>query len=98
MSGDGMMRQNLHELLALSKAGMITYFFASKWNNCSFFKKSAMLLNWWPVIESHLATAAKGDCWEIPLSWSGEFRNVTPPSEIIIARSKPGKPKLVSSN
>lgn len=90
LSGDTKIRSRIHELSALSNAGMITYFFGSRWNNLEFFMKSAMLLRWWPEISVHMQQSEKGKCWEIPMLWeSGNFVDKTPPSNLKIFPRKP---------
>lgn len=85
ISGDVMMRSNVHERLALSETGLITYFWNKNWNRKSFFFKSAMLFNWWPRIDKHMQASQRGKCWEIPMQWVDKaFDDVTPRPDLDI--------------
>lgn len=98
ISGDVAMRANIHERIALSESGMITYFFEPRWGRQNFYIKSAMLLKWWPLIDKHMQLSERGMCWEIPFQWTAaDFRDVTPRPDLGIVSQRPIKPKLVSS-
>jgi hypothetical protein len=70
ISGDVRMRSSLHERAALAEAGVITYCFTERWSQFDNFVKSALLLKWWPAVATHMQTARRGSCWEIPMSWN----------------------------
>ena len=69
VSGDNRMRKNVHERQALIDEGMIVFLFNPKWNEESFFVKSARLLNWWPKITQVADKANTGTIWKIPNQW-----------------------------
>ena len=101
IGGDLKMKENTLERLALAQAGMISFYFAGRWCQAKLFVKSAMLLNWWPCIESQMKEASSGECWEIPYQWSWtELRDVSPRPDLGIQplRPKGSKPKLAISN
>lgn len=83
ISGDGRMRGKPHERKAYRDAGLIVFFFGSRWCNMTLFPRSALLLNWWPAIERQLEVSSPRQCWEIPASWSHKpMRDVTGPDNI----------------
>lgn len=87
ISGDARMRANLHEQTALMQSGMITFFFESKWNECNFYVKSAMLFNWWPRIVEVAGKSNPGDLWEIPHQWNWkDMKNVRPKTDAATKR------------
>lgn len=69
ISGDVRMRSDPHERLALRQSGVVAIFFEASWAEWNFFRKSALLLNWWPVIAEKLVTAKPGTFWVIPSKW-----------------------------
>jgi len=80
VSGDAKMRGKLHERKALTDAGFIVFFLARAWNEMGGHAKCAMLILWWPFILAKLATARKGQFFEIPCSFTpGEMKEVSPP-------------------
>ena len=44
-------------------------FFDGSWNNWDFFKKSSLLLHWWPTVVKQLKTAKPSSFWHIPAVW-----------------------------
>ncbi|MES1940238.1 hypothetical protein T5B8_08343 [Salinisphaera sp. T5B8] len=82
ISGDVAMHARPHERKAYRDAGLIVFFFASKWGNMKLFPRSAMLLRWWPRIEEQIAKSSPKQCWQIPVTWNGEeMREVTGPDD-----------------
>jgi hypothetical protein len=79
VSGNTRMKQVPHERLALTNAGMIVIFFESRWSNWNFFRKSALLLHWWPVVAKKLRTAKPKEFWCIPCAWDerGKLRELS---------------------
>ena len=72
ISGNTKMKTVPHERLALVQENMIVIFFEPKWNNLTFFKKSALLLHWWPAVVRTIENATPGSFWHIPLSFGNE--------------------------
>ena len=69
ISGDTNMRRQPHERLALVQQGMVTIFFEPKWSKWVFFRKCALLLNWWPAIAKTAKAAKPGSFWRVPANW-----------------------------
>jgi len=69
ISGNTRMKKVPHERLALIESGFVVVFFESQWNQWKFFRKCALLLNWWPVIARQIRTAKPGSFWHIPSTW-----------------------------
>lgn len=69
ISGNTRMKVVPHERLALVEEGMVVIFFDGYWNNWDFFKKSSLLLHWWPAIVKQLKTAKPSSFWHIPAIW-----------------------------
>jgi hypothetical protein len=89
VSGDARMRGKLHEQQALSDAGFVVFFPARRWNNFKVYSKTALLIQWWPLILACARTSEPGKFFEIPMAWTGEvLKEVTPPK-----RKKPGRKK-----
>jgi PIN like domain len=78
ISGDTNMMKEDHERLAPIEAGMLVIFFGSQWSGWKFHRKSALLLNWWPMIVSTSAKAKPGSFWRVPTSWreGGKLRSI----------------------
>ena len=79
ISGNTKMKQQPHERLALVQEGMVTIFFESQWSEWPFFRKCALLLNWWPAIMRTAKTAKPGTFWHVPADWKldGTLRPVS---------------------
>ncbi|WP_341705079.1 hypothetical protein [Ferrovibrio sp.] len=78
ISGDLSILDNAHERLALSEAGLTSFFFASRWGQANGFTKCAMLLQWWPKLCEYM-TDNTAQCWQIPFQWNWtELKNITP--------------------
>lgn len=69
ISGDTNMMSEPHERLALLEEKMIVCFFGSQWSHWKFFKKCALVINWWPSILRTMGTAEKGTFWRVPTNW-----------------------------
>jgi hypothetical protein len=48
---------------------MVVIFFESSWNQWDFFRKSSLLLHWWPMIVQQLKTAKPTSFWHVPAMW-----------------------------
>jgi hypothetical protein len=69
ISGNTDMRARPHERKALVETGMVVIFFESSWNQWDFFRKSSLLLHWWPMIVQQLKTAKPTSFWHVPAMW-----------------------------
>jgi hypothetical protein len=69
ISGNTRMKVVPHERLALLEEGMVVIFFDGNWNNWDFFKKSSLLIHWWPELVKQLKTAKPKSFWHIPAIW-----------------------------
>src|SRR5258708_2997974 len=69
ISGNTRMKVVPHERLALVEEGMVVIFFDASWNNWDFFKKSSLLIHWWPAVIKQLKTARPSSFWHIPAMW-----------------------------
>lgn len=74
ISGNTEMRYVPHERLALTQAGMLVFFFDSKWNNWDFFRKCSLLIYHWPAIARRIKQARPPAFWHIPLSWNAKAK------------------------
>lgn len=72
ISGDLNMMNRPLERTALVQEGMIVLFFGQPWHGWKFFKKSALLLHWWPQIAPLVETAPSPSFWRIPPSWADD--------------------------
>jgi hypothetical protein len=81
ISGNTRMKVVPHERLALVDEGMVVIFFDGNWNNWDFFKKSSLLIHWWPELVKQLKTAKPKSFWHIPAVWptkeGGKLRRVS---------------------
>lgn len=79
ISGNTDMKNQNHERLALIECGFVVIFFEPQWSNWVFFRKCALLLNWWPKIESKIKRAKPGSFYHIPCNWveDGKLRRVS---------------------
>lgn len=80
ITGDKKMRGKPHERKALHDLGLITFFFKPQFNHLPYFEKLAMCIRWWPHIIEKIEQSKAGECWEIPLTTTGnssDMRNVT---------------------
>jgi hypothetical protein len=84
ISGNTDMKAQSHERLALIECGFVVFFFESQWSNWKFFRKSALLLHWWPEIAAKIkyVTLRKvkvQSFWHIPSSWpeKGKLRRIS---------------------
>ena len=97
ISGDTEMRYVPHERLALIQAGMLVFFFDSKWNEWDFFRKCSLLIYHWPAIAARIKKARPPAFWHVPLSWNekAKLRKVSTddPKKLKLERkSKPKRP------
>lgn len=69
ITGDANMRQVPHERQAIMETGLSVFFFEKRWNNFSFYNKSAMILVWWTTIHKYAADHDVS-CWQIPNQWT----------------------------
>lgn len=69
ISGDTNMMSEPHERLALLEEKMIVCFFGSQWSEWKFYKKCALVINWWPAIVRTMGTADRGTFWRVPSNW-----------------------------
>ena len=70
ISGNTEMRNVPHERLALVQAGMLVFFFDSKWNQWDFFRKCSLLIHHWPAIATRIKRGKAPAFWHVPLSWN----------------------------
>jgi PIN like domain len=79
ISGDVNMRRLPHEKLALYQNNFIVFFFETQWNEWLFFRKSALLLFWWPKIVDKIRTGKPRTFWIIPCDWKidGELKDAS---------------------
>jgi hypothetical protein len=79
ISGDVSMRTKPHELQALKQLKLVVIFFERRWSGWDFFKKTALLMYYWPKVAKKLKTAKPGEFWCVPCHWreDGELRDVT---------------------
>jgi hypothetical protein len=100
ISGNTRMKVVPHERLALVEEGMVVLFFDGIWNNWDFFKKSSLLLHWWPAIIRQLKTAKPKSFWHIPATWPIKDGNKLQPVSnddlqlLKIERQKAARPKV----
>lgn len=80
ISGDVDMRFDAHEQQALISHGFIVIFFERRWADWSFFRKSSLLLHYWPTVAKKLKRGKRGKFWVIPSHWreDGKLRDVSP--------------------
>jgi hypothetical protein len=105
ISGDTKMKERPHERLALIECGFIVIFFEPQWSNWKFWRKCALLINWWPVIAAKVKKAKKASFYHIPCNWveGGKLRWVSnkDPKLLKIERRKAAtrrkKPRKVES-
>ncbi|RVU21177.1 hypothetical protein [Methylobacterium oryzihabitans] len=69
ISGDTNMMAEHHERLALLEERMIVCFFGSQWSGWKFYKKCALVINWWPAIVKTMTIAESSTFWRVPTSW-----------------------------
>jgi len=100
ISGDSKMMSRPLERLALVQEGMIVIFFGQPWHGWRFFKKSSLLLHWWPKIMPMVASAPSPSFWRIPPSWSddAEFESLptTDKKLIRIQRQKAAQSEIAA--
>jgi hypothetical protein len=91
ISGDVSMRSNPHELGALIQLGLVVIFFERKWSEWDFFKKTALLMYYWPKMAKKLKNAKAGEFWCVPGHWrdDGELRDVSPSSARTLSKKSP---------
>jgi hypothetical protein len=80
ISGDVRMRRRPHERLALYQHGLIVVFFEGQWGSWNFFRKTALMVHWWPEICQKIKGAEKGTFWVVPSAWppkGGDLLNVS---------------------
>jgi hypothetical protein len=87
ISGDVSMRADPFERAALVDNGFVTIFFEKSWSDWNFFRKSALLLHWWPQVAKRIKIAKPGEFWCIPSAWiDGELRRIEPMTATIEKR------------
>ena len=100
ISGDTDMMWEPHERLALVEAGMMVFFFSSRWSNWPFFQKCSLLMFWWPTIIKRMKQGKKG-FWKIPASWSdkAKLQSVTTQNrhELKVRRQRAAQPKVAKA-
>lgn len=91
ISGDVSMRTKPHELEALRQLNLIVIFFERRWSGWDFFKKTALLMYYWPKVAKKLRTAKPGEFWCIPSHWrdDGDLRDVTTDGRQKLTKSSP---------
>jgi PIN like domain len=79
ISGDAQMKNRAHERLALIEGGFIVIFFEPQWSNWKFWRKCALLINWWPVIAAKIRRTKKSAFYHVPCHWAedGQLRWVS---------------------
>lgn len=107
ISGDVQMRSKPHERLALIEHKFLVIFFEKQWSDWKFWRKSALLVHWWPVIASKIRRYKKPSFFHVPCNWveDGELRWVSnkDPKELKLeqrvraANRKKTKAKAISS-
>ena len=75
ISGDTNMKHRAHERLG----GFIVIFFEPQWSKWKFWRKCALLINWWPVIAAKIRRARKASFYHVPCNWveDGKLRWVS---------------------
>jgi hypothetical protein len=106
ISGDVRMRYKPHERLALIEHQFLVVFFENQWSEWKFWRKSALLVHWWPVIAAKIRRYKKPSFFHVPCNWveDGELRWVSnkDPKELKLeqrvraAKRKKAKAKPVS--
>lgn len=81
ISGDTNMMAEHHERLALLEEKMIVCFFGSQWSGWKFYKKCALVINWWPTIVKTMAEAERATFWRVPASWQEDGELDSLPTE-----------------
>ena len=77
ISGDIRMQDNAFERAALIQNGFVTIFFERSWSEWNFFRKSALLLRWWPEITKKIKSTKRGGFWCVPSAWGeGDLRYI----------------------
>jgi PIN like domain len=79
ISGDVRMRYRPHERLALIEHKLLVIFFENQWSEWKFWRKTALLIHWWPVIASKIKRHKKPAFFHVPCNWveGGELRWVS---------------------
>jgi hypothetical protein len=79
ISGDVRMRSRPHERLALIDHEFLVIFFENRWSDWKFWRKTALLIHWWPVIASKIKRHKKPSFFHVPCNWveDGELRWVS---------------------
>jgi hypothetical protein len=72
ISGDVRMRSEPFERAALVQHGFVTIFFETVWSEWNFFRKSALLLHWWPQVAKKIEIANPGEFYCIPSARTDE--------------------------
>lgn len=90
ISGDAEMRRQPHERLALLEAGMVVLFFDAQWSKWPFFRKMALIMNWWPKIVDTARGASPGTFWRVPCSWGEDaaLREISTQDKRLIKRQR----------
>ena len=69
-----------HELKAFRDNDLICFFMQPPWSNRKGSFKLSHALLWWDQIHKWLPNCQKKDCWQVPLSWSGELKRLEVPN------------------
>lgn len=79
ISGNTRMLDIPHEMEALRRHGFVVVFFERKWNQWTFYSKSALLLYHWEIVAKQLRKAKPGEFWCVPNHFRSDgLRDVTP--------------------
>jgi hypothetical protein len=79
-------------------AGMLVFFFDSKWNQWDFFRKCSLLIHHWPAIAARIKKAKPPAIWHVPLSWSekAKLRKVSTDDPKKLKLERKAKPSCTS--
>jgi hypothetical protein len=93
ISGDVRMLANPFERAALVQHGFVTIFFETSWSEWNFFRKSALLIHWWPQVAKRIKIAKPGEFWCIPSAWrEGDLRRIQS-TATAIGKRPPNRPE-----
>ncbi|MFL1875702.1 hypothetical protein ACIKT0_10965 [Hansschlegelia beijingensis] len=79
ISGDSKIAYRPHQAVAFVDNGFLSFFPSEGWNELKGHQKSAVLINYFPLIEAKVSEGAFGACWRLPNPLhKGELRFRTP--------------------
>jgi hypothetical protein len=90
LSADRKMLARPHQIRAIKDGELIGVFFSHEFAEAKRHQQAALVLWWWPKIQTAFTLSAEGTCWRVPYDFTenATLEDVTPSYEKAIVAAK----------